>query len=99
MSRSAEMPFSRSSRCTASTISLDIALLALQQVALVNVGVRDPHDPCVGRHGDGVVGGLDQLAAEALGALDRLARAHSHAAPDVAAKVVRLRERTLGPRR
>src|SRR5436190_1040967 len=41
------MPFSRSSTWTASVISLDIRSY-LQQIAAVDVGVRDRYDPVVG---------------------------------------------------
>src|SRR3954452_9199391 len=97
MSRSAEMPFSRSSTWTASTISLDM-LSALQQVAAVDVGVRDRHDPVVGGDGDLVVARADQLAREALASAVVLACAHAGAAADVAPVVVRLGERALRPR-
>src|SRR5687768_11137265 len=97
MRRSAEMPFSRSSRCTASTISLDISLLVLQQVALVDVGERDAHESRVRGDRHGVVGRVDQLAAEALRAVDRLMRAHANAAADVPSEVLGLGERTVGP--
>src|SRR3954471_10429771 len=92
------MPFSRSRTCTASTISLDMRS-ALQQVAAVDVGVGDRHDPGVGGDGDLLVARADQLAGEALAAAVILARAHARLATDVAAEVVRLRERALGPRR
>src|SRR3954469_4313343 len=61
--RSAEMPFSRSSTWTASTISLDIRS-PLQQVAAVDLGVGDRDDPRVGGDGDLVVARADQLASE-----------------------------------
>src|SRR3954469_10514891 len=65
ISRSAEMPFSRSSTWTASMISLDIPS-PLQQVAAVDLGVRDRDDPGVGGDCDLVVARADQLAGEAL---------------------------------
>src|SRR3954463_11591155 len=98
MSRSAEIPFSRSSTWTASTISLDIRS-ALQQVAAVDVGVRDRHDPGVGGDGDLLVARADQLAGEALAPAVLVTGAHPRAAADVAPVVVRLRERALGSRR
>src|SRR3954449_570075 len=64
MRRSAEMPFSRSSTWTASIISLDIRS-SLQQVAAVDLGVRDRDDPRVGRDRHLVVTCSDQLAREA----------------------------------
>src|SRR3954453_20004881 len=98
MSRSAEMPFSRSSTWTASTISLDM-LSALQQVAAVDVGVRDRDDPGVGGDRDLVVAGADQLAGEALAPAVVLVRAHANLPPDVAAEVLGLGQRALGSRR
>src|SRR3954468_24929312 len=62
--RSAEMPFSRSSTWTASTISLDIRS-ALQQVAAIDLGVGDRHDPGVGGDRDLVLARADELACEA----------------------------------
>src|SRR3712207_5338159 len=98
MSRSAEMPFSRSRTWTASTISLDMRS-ALQQVAAIDVGVGDRHDPRVGGDGDLLVGRADQLSGEAPAPSVVLARAHARATSDVAAVVVRLGERPLGPGR
>src|SRR3954463_3260303 len=92
------MPFSRSSTCTASTISLDIRS-ALQQVAAIDLGVRDRDDPGVGGDGDLGVARADQLAGEGLAPTVLVAGAHAGAAPDVAAEMVRLGERALGPRR
>src|SRR3954469_18984935 len=96
--RSAEMPFSRSSTWTASTISLDIRS-ALQQVAAVDLGVGDRDDPGVG--GDGYLGiaGADQLAGEGLAATVLVARADACATADEAPEVIRLGERALGSRR
>src|SRR4051812_42704231 len=98
MSRSAEMPFSRSRTSTASTISLDMRS-ALQQVAAVDVGVGDRHDPGVGGDRDLVVGRAYQLAREALATALLLARAHARAPSDEAAVVVRLGEWALRSRR
>src|SRR3954451_10359599 len=98
MSRSAEMPFSRSRTSTASTISLDMRS-ALQQVAAVDVGVGDRHDPGVGGDRDLVVAGADQLAGEALAPAVILARAHPRLAAQVATEVIGLGERALGSRR
>src|SRR3954465_3545768 len=95
MSRSAEMPFSRSRTWTASTISLDMRS-ALQQVAAIDVGVGDRHHPHVGRDGDLLVAGAAQFAWEALPPAVLLAGAHARAPTDVAPEVVRLRERALG---
>src|SRR3954470_23541731 len=95
MRRSAEMPFSRSRTWTASTISLDMRS-SLQQVAAVDLGVRDRDDPCVGRDGDLPVARADELAGEALSAAVVLARAHPRPLADEAAKVLGLRQRALG---
>src|SRR4051794_26972254 len=96
--RSAEMPFSRSSTWTASTISLDIRS-ALQQVAAIDVGVRDGDDPGVGGDGYLLVVRAHELAGEAPAAAVVLARAHARALSDVAAEVVGLGERALRTRR
>src|SRR3712207_691831 len=95
ISRSEEMPFSRSRTWTASTISFDMGL-ALQQVASLDVGVRDRHDAGVGGDRHLVVGGADQLPREALATAVVGGRPHLRAAADVAAEVVRLDERALG---
>src|SRR3954447_18661447 len=95
MSRSAEMPFSRSRTWTASTISLDIRS-ALQQVAAVDVGVGDRDDPSVGSDRHLGLARADQLAREASAAAVLLACAHARPTTDVAPEVVRLGERTLG---
>src|SRR3954465_9799471 len=84
MSRSAEMPFSRSSTWTASTISLDIRS-PLQQVAAVDLGVGDRHDPRVGGDGDLRVARADELSGEGLAIAVLLARTHTRATTDVAA--------------
>src|SRR4051794_11665748 len=95
MRRSAEMPFSRSSTWTASVISLDICS-SLQEVAAVDVGVRDRDDPRVGGDGDLRVARADKLPGEALTAAVVLERAYARATTDVAAEVLGLRQRTLG---
>src|SRR4051812_6841933 len=92
------MPFSRSSTWTASTISLDIPS-SLQQVAALDVGVRDRDNPVVGGDGHLAVGRADQLAGEALAPAVLSLGAHARAPPDEATEVVRLRQRTLRPRR
>src|SRR3954447_10247876 len=92
------MPFSRSRTWTASTISLDMRS-ALQQVAAIDVGVGDRHDPHVGGDGDLLVARADQFAREAPAPAVLLARTHARAATDVAPEVVRLRQRSLGTRR
>src|SRR5215211_1992438 len=92
------MPFSRSRTWTASTISFDM-VLALQQVASLDVGVRDRDDAVVGGDRHRVVGRPDELAREALLAAVLVARAHARTTADVAAEVVRLGERALGPGR
>src|SRR5436305_12453149 len=94
MRRSEEMPFSRSRTSTASTISLDIPS-ALQQVAPVDVRVRDRDDPAVGGDRDLVLACPDQLAGEASPPAVLLARAHARATSDEAPEVIGLRERTL----
>ena len=65
----------------------------------MNVGERDPHDPCVRGDRHGVVGRLYQLAAEALGAVDRRARPDTDPAADVPAEMLGLGERTVWPGR
>src|SRR4051794_31529338 len=62
--RSDEMPFSRSRTWTASTISLDIPSV-LQQVAPVDVRVRDRHDPAVRGYGHLFVARSHELSGEA----------------------------------
>ena len=70
-----------------------------QQVAPVDVRVRDRHDPFAGRHGDFFVTGADELPGEALVAVPRLAQPHTGAPAEEAPEVVRLRERPLRSRR
>src|SRR4051812_47564868 len=89
------MPFSRSRTWTASTISFDIDS-ALQQVASIDVRVRDRHDAGVGGDRDLCVGGTDELPREALAAAVVATRANACAAADEASEVIRLRQRTLG---
>src|SRR5215212_3693660 len=98
ISRSEEMPFSRSRTWTASTISFDIGL-ALQQVASLDVGVRDRDDAGVRGDGHGILGRAYELPREALVAAVLLAGAHARAAADEAAEVVGLRQRPLRARR
>src|SRR5436190_3219686 len=88
------MPFSRSSTWTASVISLDIRSY-LQQIAAVDVGVRDRYDPVVGGDGDLRVARADELPGEAPAPALLLARAYARAATDVAAEVIGLRQRPL----
>src|SRR5919202_5736962 len=76
--RSAEMPFSRSRTWTASTISLDMRS-ALQQVAAVDLGVRDRHDAAVGGDGDVGVARPHELAGEALALALHGVRVDEHA--------------------
>src|SRR4051812_30482522 len=92
------MPFSRSRTWTASTISLDM-WSALQQVAAIDVGVRDRDDPRVGCDGDSLVVRPDQLAREAPPPAVLLVGAHASAPAEEAAEVLRLRQRTLQPGR
>src|SRR6185437_2074155 len=96
--RSDEMPFSRSRTRTASKISL-LMRSALQQVASVDLHVRDRHDPVVGRHRHLAVARAHELAGERLASVVLLARAYARPPAHEAAEVVRLRERTLGTRR
>src|SRR3954449_10121374 len=98
MRRSAEIPFSLSRTPTASTISLLISVLPLilDQVAAVDVGVRDGHHAAVGGQRDLVVARSHQLAGEALVAVAGLAHADAGAPAEVLAEVVGLRERALG---
>src|SRR3954447_24893054 len=97
MRRSAEMPFSRSSTWTASVISLDIRS-SLQQVAAVDVGVRDRDDPRVGGDGDLLVARADKLPGEALATAVLLVRADARATTDVATEMLGLGQRPLGTR-
>src|SRR4051795_115497 len=92
------MPFSRSRTWTASTISLDMRS-ALQQVAAIDVGVGDRHDPHVGGDGDLRVARADQFPGEALAPAVLRARTHARAPTDEAPEVVRLGQRPLGARR
>src|SRR3954447_4343460 len=101
MSLSAEIPFSRSSTPTASTISLDICLLPtpwarrlFQQVAAIDLRVRDRHDAIARGHGDLFVRGSDQLTGEAPVPIAGLARAHAGPTTQEAAVVVGLGQRT-----
>src|SRR5687767_4535640 len=94
MSRSAEIPFSRSRTWTASTISFDISS-ALQQVAAFDFLVGDRDDPLVGRDGDFVVGRADQLAREALASVVPAAGAQPHLPADEVAVVDGLAQRPL----
>src|SRR3954463_10512459 len=98
MRRSEEIPFSRSRTRTASKISL-LMRSALQQVASVDVRVRDRHDPVVGRHRYLAVARAHELACESPAPVVVLAGAHARLPADEAAKVLRLCERTLRPRR
>src|SRR3954470_23390071 len=94
--RSDEIPFSRSRTRTASKISL-LMRSALQQVASVDVRVRDRHDPVVGRHRDLAVARAYELPCESRTPVVLLARAHACLLADEAAEVVRLGEGTLRP--
>src|SRR5918994_1337633 len=94
MSFSSEMPFSRASARTASTISCDIALLP-HEVRSLDVDVGNRHYACVGGDRDRVVGGAQQLAGEAVTAFVPAAGADASAAADVAAEVVGLGQRAL----
>src|SRR4051794_40440325 len=96
MSRSAEMPFSLSRTPTASMISLLISPsspLILEQVAAVDVRVRDRDDAAVRGQRDLFVGRADELARKALLAVAGLAQAHPGALAEVAPEVLRLGER------
>src|SRR5919201_4349317 len=93
--RSEEIPFSRSRTRTASRISL-LMRSALQQVASVDVRVRDGHDARVGSHRDLAVARSDELAREGLAPVVVLARAHTRATTHEATEVLRLGERSLG---
>src|SRR5687767_8386707 len=94
MSFSSEMPFSRPSARTASTISCDMRSVS-QKVGSGDVGVADRHHPGVGRDGDAVVAGLEQLPGERAVAFVLAARAHAGAPAEEAAEVLGLRERAL----
>src|SRR5436190_12374676 len=95
MRRSEEMPFSRSRTSTASTISLDIPS-ALQQVAPVDVRVRNRDDAAVGGHYHLDLARPDQLAGEASPPAMLLTCTHARATTYEASEVIGLRERTLG---
>src|SRR3954451_19719635 len=73
MRRSEEIPFSRSRTRTASRISL-LMRSALQQVASVDVRVRDRYDARVSRHRDLAVARTDELAREGVAAGGGLSR-------------------------
>src|SRR5918997_3038712 len=92
ISRSEEIPFSRSRTWTASTISFDIAL-SLQQVASLDVAVRDRDDAAVGGDRHGILRGADELPREALVPAVLLAGAHARAPTHEAAEGVRLGQR------
>src|SRR5215216_5627775 len=62
--------------------------LALQQVASLDVGVRDRNDATVGGDRHGILGGADELPREALVPAVLLAGTHACAPSDVAAEVV-----------
>src|ERR687896_1258284 len=98
MSFSSEMPFSRASALTASTISCDMALVS-HQVRSLDVGVGDRHHAGIGSDRDRVVRRAEQLAREAGAPVVAAARADAGAPADEAAEVVGLRQRTLGPGR
>src|ERR1700754_3496776 len=98
MSFSSEMPFSRARARTASTISCDIALVP-HEVRSLDVGVGDGHHAGVGSDGHGVVGRAEQLTGEAEVTLVTAARADARAPAEVAAEMVRLGQRALGPGR
>src|SRR5881394_3648078 len=93
------MPFSRSIARTASTISRLMPSPFVDQIAPHDLLVRDVH--CVAAGGDAhrAAAGREQLAAEALPALDRGRRAHPDAAADRTLEVRRLPERPLEARR
>ena len=65
----------------------------------MDVGVGDRDDAGVGGHGDLVFGGVEQLARERAAAVVVAARTDTRAPADVAAEVLGLGERALGPRR
>src|SRR3954464_11551077 len=91
------MPFSRPRVLTASTISADMSSVS-HEVRTVDVGVGDRHDARRRGHGDRVVGGVEELAGERLVAVLGVAGADPGLAPDIAAEVLRLGERTLSTR-
>src|SRR5919197_2873530 len=72
--RSDEIPFSRSRTRTASKISL-LMRSALQQVASVDVRVRDRHDAVVGRHSYLAVARAHELPCKSLAPVVLLPRA------------------------
>src|SRR5688572_20228860 len=96
MSFSSEMPFSRPRVLTASTISADMSSVP-HEVRTMDVGVGDRDDAGVGGHGDRVVGGVQELAGEGAPAVVIAARANLRAAADIAAEMLGLGERALGP--
>src|SRR3954471_5035640 len=87
ISRSDEIPFSRSRTRTASRISL-LMRSALQQVASIDFRVRDRHDARVCRHRDLAVARADKLARQGLASVVVVTRAHARAASDEAAEVL-----------
>src|SRR3954447_7535194 len=98
ISRSDEIPFSRSRTRTASTISL-LMRSALQQVASVDVRVRDRDHPVVGRHRHLTVARADELPGEGHTPVVLLACAYASLPAYEAAEVMRLGQGTLRPRR
>src|SRR5438876_12229443 len=93
------MPFSRSIARTASTISRLMPSPFVDQIAPHDLLVRDVH--CVGAGGDAhrPAPGREQLAAEALPALDRTRGAHPDPAPHRPLEVRGLAERPFEARR
>src|SRR5918992_161136 len=98
MSFSSEMPFSRPSTRTASTISCDMRSVS-QKVRSMDVRVRDRDHPSLGGDGDAVIARVEQLAGERAPPVVLAAGAHPRAPADEAAEVLRLGERALHARR
>src|SRR4051794_35299330 len=63
----------------------------------MDLGVLDRDDTGRGGHGDRLLGGVEELAGEGLMAILGVARADLRLAADVAAEMLRLRQRALGP--
>src|SRR4051794_14021395 len=100
MSFSGEMPFSRANAVMASRISRDMVLLllGLDEVGSGDGVVRDGDDAGAGGDRHLRLGSSHELAGERLVAIVLVAGANASAPTDEAPEVLRLAERTLGPR-
>src|SRR5438093_2061418 len=97
MSVPCSIPLSRSISWTASMISWVMALPSLDQIAPDDQLVGDFVCGGTGGEADRAVAGVDELAAEALAAVDLLRGANRDLVADRADEVRRLAKRRLGP--